>query len=124
MSTDELLGWVEKAQLNLIHCVPSLFRAMVSADLQRWSLRSLRHILMAGETLQVADVKKWMAVYGDKVKLVITFRGREVDHSDLGIKILDNVVRDVAAVGTVEHRDESEIKIKSMIITPKQKGRT
>jgi translation initiation factor IF-3 len=60
---------------------------------------------------------------GDKVKLVITFRGREVDHADLGLRILDNVVRDVAHAGTVEHRDESELKIKSMIITPKVKGR-
>jgi amino acid adenylation domain-containing protein len=70
MSADELLGWVEEAKLNLIHCVPSLFRVMVGADLRRWGLRSLRHILIAGETLQVADVKKWMAVHGDGVKLV------------------------------------------------------
>lgn len=83
------------------------------------------HVKIAPHDYQVKlrHIMEFLAK-GDKVKLVITFRGREVDHADLGMKILDNVVRDVAAVGTVEHRDESEMKIKSMIITPKQKGRT
>jgi translation initiation factor IF-3 len=56
---------------------------------------------------------------GDKVKLVITFRGREADHADLGMRVLENCVRDLGKVGVVEYRDESEPKYKSIIMTPK-----
>jgi len=58
---------------------------------------------------------------GDKVKLVVAFRGREVDHSELGIRILDNLIKDLSGTGVVEFRDEGEEKIKSVIMTPKIK---
>ena len=57
---------------------------------------------------------------GDKVKLVVTFRGREVDHTDLGLRILDNAVRDLGHVGVIENRDVTEPKYKSVTVTPKQ----
>jgi translation initiation factor IF-3 len=60
---------------------------------------------------------------GDKVKLVITFRGREADHAEMGMRVLENVVRDLAAVATVEHRDETEVKYKSIILTPRVKAK-
>src|SRR6185369_13912655 len=33
-------------------------------------LSALRYILMAGEVLQPADVKRWMSVYGERVQLI------------------------------------------------------
>lgn len=59
---------------------------------------------------------------GDKVKLVITFRGREVDHSDLGMDILNRVVKDMAEIAVVEYRDEREPKYKTITLTPKVKA--
>ena len=56
---------------------------------------------------------------GDKVRLVVTFRGCEVDHADLGLKILDRAIVDLAAVGAVEFRDNTEEKARSVIIAPK-----
>ena len=57
----------------------------------------------------------------DKVKLIITFRGREVDHLNLGMNILDKLVKELSELGVVEHRDETEAKYKSITVTPKVK---
>ncbi len=59
---------------------------------------------------------------GDKVKLVIAFRGREVDHTDIGIRLLDNLVKSLSELGTVEQRDVSELKYKTVVIAPKPKA--
>ncbi|WP_353715370.1 translation initiation factor IF-3 [Dehalogenimonas sp. 4OHTPN] len=39
---------------------------------------------------------------GDKVKLTIMFRGREITHSELGIKILKRAAEDLTDISTVE----------------------
>ncbi len=73
------------------------------------------------------EVKRRMAARflekGDKVKLVIAFRGREADHVDLGMKLLDGLVKELAELGTVEHRDMSEKKFKSITLTPRVKAK-
>ena len=39
---------------------------------------------------------------GDKAKLTMTFRGREMSHMDIGKKIMNRVVSDLNEVGEVE----------------------
>ena len=39
---------------------------------------------------------------GDKAKLTMTFRGREMSHMDIGRKVLDRVVSDLVEVGEME----------------------
>jgi len=56
---------------------------------------------------------------GDKVKLVVTFRGREVDHAKRGMELLQNVVKELAEFSAVENRDEGELKYRSITIAPK-----
>jgi len=81
------------------------------------------HVKIAPHDYKVkARAAEKFLAQGDKVKLVITFRGREVDHTDLGMTILENLVKDLGEAGTVEHRDSSEAKYKSITITPKQKA--
>lgn len=74
------------------------------------------------------EVKRRMAARflekGDKVKLVVAFRGREADHVDLGMKLLDGLVKQLAELGTVEHRDTGEAKFKSITLTPRVKAKT
>ncbi len=80
------------------------------------------HVKIAPHDYKVkARAAEKFLAQGDKVKLVITFRGREVDHTDLGMNILENLVKDLGEHGTVEHRDSTEAKYKSITITPKQK---
>ncbi|HEX3249420.1 MAG TPA: amino acid adenylation domain-containing protein [Pyrinomonadaceae bacterium] len=70
LEAGKLLEWLEAERVNVMHCVPSLFRAMVNEGLRAEQLSALRYILMAGEVLQPADVKRWMSVYGERVQLI------------------------------------------------------
>jgi acyl-coenzyme A synthetase/AMP-(fatty) acid ligase len=70
LDAGKLTEWINRRQINLVHCVPSVFRAIVSEELDPTSFASLNYILMAGEPLLPADVEKWMAVYGERVQLV------------------------------------------------------
>lgn len=69
-----LLDWLHAERITLMHCVPSLFRALIReiADRPRAEalLPALRHVLLAGEPLYVADVQRWRALIGDRVALV------------------------------------------------------
>jgi translation initiation factor IF-3 len=58
---------------------------------------------------------------GDKVKVTIMFRGREVVHSHLGREILNRVAADVADLGTVEQHPNLEGRNMTMVIGPLKK---
>jgi len=65
-----LIEWIDRSRINLVHCVPSVFRALLNEELDPTYFSSLNYILMAGEPLLPVDVEKWMAVYGERVQLV------------------------------------------------------
>lgn len=69
-----LLDWLHAECITLMHCVPSLFRALTReiADRPRPEalLQALRYVLLAGEPLYVADVKRWRGLIGERVALV------------------------------------------------------
>jgi translation initiation factor IF-3 len=58
---------------------------------------------------------------GDKAKVTLRFRGREMVHQDIGRKLLDRVVVDLATAGVVEQNPIMEGKQMVMIFAPKKK---
>ena len=56
---------------------------------------------------------------GDKVKMTIRFRGREMAHQELGKKVLDRVCDDMVEVAKVEQFPKSEGRLMTMVIAPK-----
>ena len=56
---------------------------------------------------------------GDKVKVSLRFKGRERDHVNVGVKVMDNFTEAVAAAGSVEKRPTLEGRSLTMILTPK-----
>lgn len=56
---------------------------------------------------------------GDKVKLTIRFRGREMAHQNLGMKVLDRVRKDVEEVAKIEQFPKTEGRLMTMVIAPK-----
>ena len=56
---------------------------------------------------------------GDKVKMTMRFRGREMAHQELGKKVLDRVRDDVDEVAKVEQFPKSEGRLITMVIAPK-----
>lgn len=58
---------------------------------------------------------------GDKAKVTLRFRGREMAHQDLGAKLLARVRDDLEDLGTVEQMPQLEGRQMIMIIGPKKK---
>jgi len=58
---------------------------------------------------------------GDKAKVTLRFRGREMVHQDIGRKLLDRVQQDLAQCGMVEQQPLMEGKQMVMMFAPKKK---
>ncbi len=56
---------------------------------------------------------------GDKVKITLRFRGREMAHQELGVELLNRVSNDVANVAKVEQFPRLEGRQMVMMIAPK-----
>ncbi len=57
---------------------------------------------------------------GDKAKITLRFRGREMAHQELGLKLLERVETDLVELGTVEQRPRMEGRQMVMVIAPKK----
>jgi translation initiation factor IF-3 len=57
---------------------------------------------------------------GDKAKITLRFRGREMAHQELGLELLKRVETDLADYGTVEQRPKLEGRQMTMVINPKR----
>jgi translation initiation factor IF-3 len=57
---------------------------------------------------------------GDKVKVTLRFRGREMAHPELGMQLLERIMTDVADHGVVEQRPKFEGRQMVMVIGPKK----
>ncbi len=59
---------------------------------------------------------------GHKVKITIMFRGREMQHPELGRRILDRVAEEVAEVGKVEIMPKQDGRNMTMVLGPDKKA--
>lgn len=58
---------------------------------------------------------------GDKTKVTIRFRGREMMHQNLGVKLLERIEKDLEEHGEVEMRPKLEGRQLVMVFTPVKK---
>ncbi len=58
---------------------------------------------------------------GDKTKITLRFRGREVTHQELGLKLLKRVEADLAEYGQVEQFPKLEGRQMVMVLSPLKK---
>ena len=56
---------------------------------------------------------------GDKVKVSVRFRGREMGHTEMGREVLDDFVKLVGDVGTIEKAAKLEGRNMIMFLAPK-----
>ena len=57
---------------------------------------------------------------GDKAKVTIRFRGREMMHQDRGAQLLGRIETDLEGIGTVEQRPKLEGRQMVMVLSPKK----
>jgi translation initiation factor IF-3 len=55
---------------------------------------------------------------GDKVKFTVKFKGREMQHTHLGDKLMDRIINDTAELGKVEVKPKMEGRQIIMIVQP------
>ena len=58
---------------------------------------------------------------GDKTKVTVRFRGRELAHRELGLEMLKRISEDLAEYGVVEQFPKMEGKQMAMLLGPKKK---
>ena len=59
---------------------------------------------------------------GDKAKVTLRFRGREMAHQEFGVRLLERVRADLEQVGLVEQFPKLEGRQMVMVLAPKKKG--
>ncbi len=57
---------------------------------------------------------------GDKTKVTLRFRGREMAHQELGLQLLERVAKDLEDIGVVEQHPKREGRVMVMVIAPKR----
>ncbi len=60
---------------------------------------------------------------GNKVRVVVKFRGREMSHQDLGKEMLEKFEQACEGLGTVDKRPTLEGRFMSMIVNPVKQGK-
>lgn len=68
--------------------------------------------------VKMRSMKKFLEE-GDKVKVTMRFRGRELAHQDIGMKLLEQVRDDLEALGKVEQVPKIEGRQMVMVIGPR-----
>jgi translation initiation factor IF-3 len=58
---------------------------------------------------------------GDKTKVTLRFRGREMAHKELGLELLQRVQADLDEYGTVEQQPQLEGRQMIMVISPRKR---
>jgi len=58
---------------------------------------------------------------GDKTKVTLRFRGREMAHKELGLELLQRVQADLDELGTVEQHPQLEGRQMIMVIAPRKR---
>lgn len=59
---------------------------------------------------------------GDKVKITVRFRGRELAHQELGMKLLERIKADIVESAIIEQFPKMEGRQMVMVIAPKKKN--
>ena len=68
--------------------------------------------------VKMRSMKKFLEE-GDKVKVTLRFRGREMAHQDLGMKVLERVREELDELGKVEQHAKMEGRQMVMVIAPR-----
>ncbi len=121
--TEEALRMAREVELDLVEVAPNarppVCKIMDFNKLQYDKKRKMKESKKKARQIQLKEVKfrptidphdietkiKQVRLFldrGDKVKLTLMFRGRQIVHQELGRKILEKVIRDVADVGQPE----------------------
>jgi translation initiation factor IF-3 len=68
---------------------------------------------------KVKHVKRFLEE-GNKAKITMVFRGREITHTNLGLEILEKISEELQEIAVIEVRPKMEGRSMYMIVAPKK----
>ncbi len=71
--------------------------------------------------IKMRNLRRFIAEDGDKGKVTLRFRGREITHQDIGMRLLERIRDELADVAIVEHMPKLEGRQMIMVLAPKRK---
>lgn len=89
----------------------------------RMSARGMRFSLRISEhdyQVKLNKIKEFLED-GDRVKVALRLRGRELLHADLGMKVLDRLIADLQGLGKVEKPPVREMNFLFVTLIPDKK---
>ena len=138
--TREAIAIAQEARLNLVEVSPGADPPVCKIlDIGKFKYESQKKAAAARKNQKTQEIKeikmrpnidehdyqtKMKAINrfledGDKVKLTLRFRGRELSHGELGLKLLERVRDETAELAKVEQLPRLEGRQMLMVIAPK-----
>ncbi|MCZ2439287.1 MAG: translation initiation factor IF-3 [Burkholderiales bacterium] len=72
-------------------------------------------------SIKMRNLRRFIAEDGDKGKVTLRFRGREITHQDIGMRLLERIRDELADVAVVEHMPKLEGRQMIMVLAPRKK---
>ncbi|MBS0449300.1 MAG: translation initiation factor IF-3 [Proteobacteria bacterium] len=72
-------------------------------------------------TIKMRNLRRFIEEDGDKGKVTLRYRGREITHQDIGMRLLERIRDELADVSVVEHMPKLEGRQMIMVLAPKRK---
>lgn len=142
VSTQEALVMAETAEVDLVEiapqAVPPVCRLMDYGKFKYQEQKRAHEAKLKQKQIQVKEIKfrpgtdendyqikmrsmiKFLGE-GDKVKVTLRFRGREMAHQEFGVRQLERVKADLEEIGIVEQFPKLEGRQMVMVLAPKKK---
>ncbi len=71
--------------------------------------------------VKMRNLRRFIAEDGDKGKVTLRFRGREITHQEIGMRLLERIRDELSDVSVVEHMPKLEGRQMIMVLAPKRK---
>ncbi|WP_367865342.1 amino acid adenylation domain-containing protein [Pedobacter sp. WC2423] len=69
-SLEKMTNWIDQNRINVIHCVPSMFRVINDQSLIPAKFQLLTHVLLSGEKIVPSELTNWYNVFDSRIQLV------------------------------------------------------
>ncbi|WP_392391997.1 translation initiation factor IF-3 [Sutterella parvirubra] len=140
--TSEALRMAEEADVDLVEVAPNatppVCRLMDYGKFRYQEQKKAQEAKAKQKIVQVKEVKFRPATDendfqtklrslerflndGDKAKITLRFRGREMAHQQFGMQLMDRVREELAEIAQVEHAPKLEGRQMIMVLAPKKK---
>ena len=71
--------------------------------------------------IKMRNLRRFIAEDGDKGKVTLRYRGREITHQEIGMRLLERIRDELADVAVVENMPKLEGRQMIMVLGPKKK---